>query len=288
MNYEQFIECLLNCVKHRQNETVIVEKQEVLKNNGVIATGITIRKEEESAAPIIYLDGYFKKYCMGESIENLADQLLEYADQVPQMPLGNYEDILFFEKIKHMVVYKLVNTKKNKKMLRDVPNLPTLDFSLIFYLMIPVNESESCSVLIKNAHMNYWKLPISYLYENARENTKRLCPYVLKPLTEFVSQYLNGDVPESPLLVLSNESGVNGAAAIIYPEVPQRIYEYVGKNYYLLPSSVHELLIVPDDGEVDSLSLREIVREVNQTHIEAEEYLSDDIYYFDGEIITKM
>jgi hypothetical protein len=111
---------------------------------------------------------------------------------------------------------------------------------------------------------------------------------VLKPLTEFVSQYLNGDVPESPLLVLSNESGVNGAAAIIYPEVPQRIYEYVGKNYYLLPSSVHELLIVPDDGEVDSLSLREIVREVNQTHIEAEEYLSDDIYYFDGEIITKM
>ena len=60
----------------------------------------------------ILLDGYFKKYCMGESIENLADQLLEYAAQVPQMPLGNYEDILSFEKIKHMVVYKLVNTKK--------------------------------------------------------------------------------------------------------------------------------------------------------------------------------
>lgn len=288
MNYEQFILSLLACVKDKLDETVIVEKQEILKNNGVIATGITIRNKEEKAAPIIYLEDYFKKYCMGETIEDLTEHLLECRNRVPEIPTWNYGDILDFEKIRHLVVYKLVNAEKNKQLLTEVPNLPMLDFAILFYLMIPVNEYESCSILIRNLHMNYWKLPISVLYQCAKENTEKRCPYILKPLTQFVSHYLQGEVPESPLLVLTNESGVNGAAVILYPGIPKIIFEYIGKNYYILPSSIHELLIVPDDIEADPLNLQEIVRDVNENHIEAEEFLSDSVYYFNGENITKM
>jgi len=254
----------------------------------VIATGIIIRKREEKVSPIIYLEDYFRKYCRGETIDNLTEHLLEWAKGVPEMPEWNYEDILDFEKIKNLVVYKLVNTERNEKLLKDIPNLPMLDFSVIFYLMIPMNEFENCSVLIRNAHMDYWKLPISYIYQCARENTKKMCPPVFRPLSEFVSHYLKEEVPESPLLVLSNESGLNGAAAILYPGIPKRIFEHIGKNYYLLPSSIHELLIVPEDETINPLNLQEIVREVNENHIEAEEFLSDNIYYFDGNIITKM
>ena len=288
MNYEQFVLELLTCVKSRLDESVIVEKQEILKNNGVIAAGITIRSEEEKVAPIVYLEDFYKRYCMGESIENLTDYLLEWANRVPQMPAWNYEDILDFEKVKNLIVYKLVNTERNEKLLKDIPNLPMLDFSVIFYLMIPVNEFEHCSILIRNAHMNYWKLPISYVYQCAKENTKRMCPYIFRPLSDFISRYLPDHVPENPLLVLSNESGVNGAAAILYPGIPKYIFEQIGKNYYILPSSIHELLIVPEEETIDPLNLQEIVREVNESHILPEEYLSDSVYYFDGNIITKM
>lgn len=288
MNYEQFVLSLLECVKKRLDETALVEKQEVRRNNGVTAIGLTIRFHGESVAPVIYLEDYFRKYCRGVSMEELAEHLLKCARYAPAPPAWDYSDILEFQKVRHLIVYKLVNAERNKQLLKEVPNLPMLDFAIIFYVMIPVNEYESCSVLIKNLHMDYWKLPISLLYQCAKENTGKMCPYILKPLSEYVSHYLREEVPESPLLILSNESGINGATAILYPEVPQRIFERVGKKYYLLPSSIHELLVVPDEFDVNPLNLKGIVREVNEKHIAEEEFLSDDIYYFDGNIITKM
>ena len=89
-------------------------------------------------------------------------------------------------------------------------------------------------------------------------------------------------------MVLSNESGVNGAAVILYPDIPKYIFESIGKNYYILPSSIHEPLIVPEDEFINPSNLQAIVREVNEKHIEPEEFLSDNVYYFDGNIITKM
>ena len=81
---------------------------------------------------------------------------------------------------------------------------------------------------------------------------------------------------------------MNGAAVLLYPEMPKLIYETLGGNYYLLPSSVHEFLVVPEERGIKPEELKKIVREVNETQLEREDFLSDEIYYFDGEIITKM
>lgn len=89
-------------------------------------------------------------------------------------------------------------------------------------------------------------------------------------------------------MVLSNETGINGAAALLYPKMPEYIYKTVGGNYYLLPSSVHEFLIVPEEKGINPSELIAIVREVNRTEIEKAEFLSDDVYYFNHDIITKM
>lgn len=288
MNYEQFIFALSECVKEMLPEAMLVEKQEILKNNGVVAIGLSIRKSGALAAPIIYLEDYYTKYRWGETVENLAIHLIDRSKCAPPATMWEYENILDFTKIKDQVVYKLVNAKRNEKLLKEVPNLPMLDFAIIFYVLIPVNETENCSILIRNAHMNYWKLPISLLYQCAKDNTKKLCPYILRPLTDYVEDYVDGFMPESSLIILSNELGINGASALLYPEMPKKIFEYVGRNYYLLPSSIHEFLIVPDDRNIFPENLKEIVKDVNENHIAEEELLSDSIYYFDGNIITKM
>ena len=82
--------------------------------------------------------------------------------------------------------------------------------------------------------------------------------------------------------------GLNGAASLLYPEMPGKIYEHIRKKYYLLPSSIHEFLIVPKTPMINPDNLRRMVKEVNETQIAQEELLSDHIYYFDGNIITKM
>ncbi len=288
MNYEQFISAMLECVKTKVFDAELVEKQEILKNNGVIAVGLSVKKAGENTAPIIYLDGYYKKYCQGEALEELADHLVECIENLPSAPEWSYEDILDFRKIRHLVVYKLVNAERNQKLLKEVPNLPIMDLAIIFYVMISVNEFENGSVLIRNEHMNYWKMPISMLYQCAKENTPKLCPPVLRPLSDYLEGYMFGPVPESPLFMLSNENGINGASVLLYPEIPKRIFECVGKNYYLLPSSIHEFLIAPEEIHVNPAHLKEIVRDVNENHMIEEELLSDSIYYFNGNIITEM
>ena len=107
------------------------------------------------------------------------------------------------------MIYKLINARRNQALLKKVPNLPLLDFAIVFYVMIPVNETENCSVLIQNVHMNYWKLPISVLYECAKENTEKLCPYVFRPLSEYVENYTGEYIPGSEFYILSNEMGLN-------------------------------------------------------------------------------
>jgi hypothetical protein len=279
---------MMECVKRMLPESAIVERREVLKNNGVKAIGLSIREEGNFVAPIIYLNEFYLGFCEGISIEELAEYLLDYAKAVPPIPVWNYEDIEDFTKVKDLVVYKLINAKRNQELLKNVPNLPLLDFAIVFYVMLPVNECERCSILIKNEHINYWELPISILYHYAKTNTQRICPYVLKPLAEVLEQKYDVLPSTTPLIILTNQTGVNGASAILYPEMPKQIFSYVGKNYYLLPSSIHEFLIVPEEEGVNPLDLKEIVKEVNENHLEQEEFLSDHIYYFDGNIITEM
>ena len=288
MNFEQFILVMMEQVKSRLSEDTLVERQEILKNNGVRLVGISIRREGEMAAPIIYMEAYYSMYCEGVPVEVLAEHMLMILQMTPAIPDYDFEEFFDFHKIKHRIVYKLINAKKNAKLLKKVPNLPMLDFAVVFYVLVSIDENESCSILIRNEHMNEWKLPISILYQYAKDNTQRLCPYVIKPLEELFEEDAFDEVPDSSLIVLTNRKNVNGASVILYPNMPKVIFDYVGKNYYLLPSSIHEFLIVPDHEHINPLKLKGIVRDINEKLVDREEFLSDNIYYFNGEIITEM
>ena len=288
MNYEQFIDAMLECIKNKLPGTDIVEVQEVQKNNGVKFVGLVIRKSERGIAPVIYLEEFYKRYQAGWSIEKLSSMLVERSRNAPDMTRYNFEELKDFSKIQDKIVYKLINAKANENLLKEIPHLPLLDFAIVFSVLMPLSEKESGSILIKNGHMDLWKCPISVLYEYAKRNTQKLCPMVFCRLSDLMKTFGENCYQETQVHVLTNESGMNGAAVLLYPDVPRMIYEMVGDNYYLLPSSVHEFLIVSEEDGMLAEDLQKIVREVNTTQLEREEFLSDDIYYFDGNIITKV
>ena len=288
MNYEQFICAMLECTRNKLFETEVVERQEVLKNNGIVMVGLSIRNLEKNAAPVIYLDEYYNAYLKGRPLEDLSECLVEKSRKTPELPQWERDMLLDFSMLKDKIVYKLGNAQENKKLLKEAPNLPLLDFAIVFYLHLPISEAESGTILIRNEHLKLWNCPISRLYEYAKKNTPRICPPMLCPLTALIEAAGEVWEEECPILVLTNETGVYGATAILYQEIPQLIYQEVGGNYYLLPSSIHEFLIVPEREDAVPGELRAIVREVNRTEIAKEEFLSDQIYYFYGEIITKM
>ena len=128
MNFEQFILVMMEQVKSRLSEDTLVERQEILKNNGVRLVGISIRREGEMAAPIIYMEAYYSQYCDGVPVEVLAEHMLMILQMTPAIPDYDFEEFFDFHKIKHRIVYKLINAKNNAKLLKKVPNLPMLDF----------------------------------------------------------------------------------------------------------------------------------------------------------------
>ena len=91
MNYEEFVLFMLECVRTRLPKTVVVEKQEILKNNDVKVIGLAFRKEVVCAAPVIHLEEYYKRYCMGASMETLVEHLLRRSEQTPPVPRWDYE-----------------------------------------------------------------------------------------------------------------------------------------------------------------------------------------------------
>lgn len=284
MNYEQFICAMEESTQKKLSLSETVERKEMHKNNGVTEQGLMIRREGEKIAPIVYMEGFYEKYLLGATVDSLSDFLIRKSREMPEIPAECYEDILDFAKIREKIVYKLVNAEKNRELLKEVPHLPMMDLAILFYWLVPVNEEEKGMVLIRNAHMDYWKLPLSVLYQCASENTCRLCPPVFGSLSDFVETIQEGD----PLYLLSNDTGSNGASVLLYPGILKKIWQELGGAYYLLPSSVHEFLIVPEGELVDPEQLKKTVYEVNRTEIREEEFLSDGIYYFDGDNITSM
>lgn len=288
MSYEEFVCAMEVCTKNNLPDTMKVEVQQVLKNNGVTQVGLVIRDPEQNIAPLIYLEGFYEKYLQGQCLEELCELLISYGMMQEQLPEWDFEEITDFEKIRDKIVYKLVNAEMNAEFLKEVPHLPLFDLAVVFYLAVSVEPADCGSILIRNSHMNLWKQPISVIYEMAKRNTSRIFPPVLKPLCEYLEEMTGEPMEESKILLLTNHVGVNGAAVMLYPEILKKIYEILENTYYLLPASVHELLIIPETGEEDAWGLKEMVRDVNDTQLEQDELLSYNIYHFDGESITEM
>ena len=102
--------------------------------------------------------------------------------------------------------------------------------------------------------------------------------------SEFTdSQQLEEDVRDVPMYVLSNKTKIHGAACILYENVVKDFADYLNRDIFILPSSVHEVILVPSQGAQKAQNLVEMVREVNETQVEEEEILSDSVYYFSRE-----
>ena len=84
------------------------------------------------------------------------------------------------------------------------------------------------------------------------------------------------------MLVVTNSDKFFGATALFYPEMEKRIAEIVSGSYYVLPSSVHEMIVLPDDGKIEKRALAQMVRAVNASEVHPEEQLGNKVLYYDA------
>lgn len=274
------------------------EIRTVTKNNGVILTGISICSTGDRVSPVIYLDDYYTERADIEvSAEETAYKIVNCYHsngKIPSTIWKSMEGLDNFEQIKDRVMFKLVHTKNNVQRLKQVPSISFLDLSIVFYLYMDEDSGGMMVAQIQNEHLALWETDVQVLYNVALQNMQRVMPAEIKGMNEIIhnlrcayGEKMEEDEGESPFYVLSTVSGINGAACMLYPGVMAGFAEQRGKDIIILPSSVHEVLLLESVEECDMMQLRQLVSMVNMNEVPLGDILSYSVYKYDlkkGEI----
>ena len=285
MEYIEFLDQLTAELSKQTRGQVSVHINHILKNNHSPMDSITIRMEGENAAPAIYTETFYRQYREGMSMDEVVSQILSYHYEHKICGYFDASRYLDFQKIKAGIVCRIVNYERNKEMLKTVPYRRFLNLAVVYYHKIEDPVLGNASVLIRSSHLEMWRITEQELNETALNNTREQGLAILEIRT--LVEELDEDGPKEselmyPMLVMTNPDRCFGAVNMIFYDVLEQIAEKTGGNFYLLPSSVHECMIVPED---DSFSLspqnmKQMVMEINDTIVMDEEILSDSVYYY--------
>ncbi len=296
MKIEDFAEIIKKRVTERLGDECYVSIHKVDKNNRVTYTGLQVQKEGANLSPIIYLDSQYRNFlCKQITLPEVVDYVVKTAKGKSQQV--DMRLFLNFSSIKDSIVYSLINTERNGELLEDLPHMDFMDLSIVFQSMLVSAGYGTASILIHNVHLKLWDVTVSDLLKEAEKNTPQLMGYELKSMKDVLREIMESEQPEEadsdaymagivssvPMYVLSNRCRINGAACLLYPALLDDICESLDSSLYLIPSSIHEVLILPSDNTNDSAKIREMIKEINDTQVAAEEILSYSLYFYDRE-----
>ena len=262
-----------------------VDVLNVVKNNGLHLTGITICNRESNMAPTIYLDGYFADYKDGRTMENICKEIVQVYEKNKVQKDFSLEQVTDFKNVKDRICFKLVNREKNAGLLADTPYVEYQDLAVVFYILVSKDKSGITSITVRNSLMDMWGMDADILYHLAKKNTQRLFRGRVSSMMEVMAEII-GDSADAfedsafPMYVATNVFKINGACILLYDGVLKKFAEKIGGDFYILPSSVHEVIFIPANVDMNAKYLIQMVKEVNATQVAPDEVLSDNVYIY--------
>lgn len=281
-------------VKRRLEEAcygVQVEITDTKKNNNVRQKGICILNGASNIAPNIYLEQYYENYKKGKSLTDIIRKVMDENERYQVNGRFPTEEAFDFEKAKHRLCYRLVNREWNRERLKDMPYIPFHDLAIVFFLYVGDRMGQIGSITVSNDLMYAWGFEKAEdIYPIAHENTQRLFPAEVLDLNELVSQFVPSSAQTDEkiqdivkMYVGTNYQKTYGASVLLYDGFLKRFYEQFGGDFYVLPSSVHEVIFLPAKDGADPAELRRMVSDINVTDVDAEDVLSNAVYRYNAE-----
>lgn len=295
LSYADFICLMQTQTQEKLGEGMQVRLHTVTKNNAVQLDALSISELGGKIAPTVYLNEYYQAYLDGQSVPELAESVVGiYQKCRPQIDIDPdfYTD---FDRVKDRLVCRLVNWEKNRELLKQMPSRPFLDLAAVVYYSFEDERMGLGSISVYESHREQWGISAEELFELARENTLRLQPTEFLSMEGMISKFrekgMDISVPEcgeedgvQPMYVLTNRNNYFGAAMLLFDTVLQDIAEQLDDDFWVLPSSVHECIVVPAALGMNCVQLRDMVREVNRREVAPEDFLSDEIYFYQEKI----
>lgn len=290
MDFNEFIEELVLAIENKIDKNTHITVNRVVKNNGIHLSGLCFKNDNLSAAPTVYVDYYYEKYIEGMSIEDIADELINVYEHNRLTNDFNMDFFANYEEVKDSLFCKLINFARNEEILSYTPYRKYLDLAIVVYCKVNNAQIGMASVLIRNNHLNMWEKEADEVIDRALENTKKNMKYKVSHILDALDDLnvkesgIDEDDLNAPMYVITNEEKIFGAIYMVYKDVLKDIYNMIGGDYLVLPSSVHEFIVIRLEEECDMEKINSMICEINDTSLREEEVLSDHAYrYSDNE-----
>lgn len=312
MELQNFTEKVTRALYQYYDTKVKIETHKIYKNNGILLQGICALQEGRNIAPTVYLNDFFERYQKGESMGGLIREIIHI---IEKNQISTNLDIEFFadyEKVRKRLVFRLIHRKKNEELLKKIPFQPFEDLAVVCHCLMMTQEIGTGTILIHHEHLKAWNISEEQLFEDAKQNSPRIEPYCILKMSDMVRDILKDSVKEQveeiceqypqnkeelfektmenmvhdieehqvPMYVLTNIRRYYGAACMVYPGILQEMARLLQDDFYILPSSVHEIIFISKSKALDASFLNEMIQEVNQTQVDEEEWLSDHTYLY--------
>ena len=202
------------------------------------------------------------------------------------MPKFQVSDLTNYAEMKNRLAMEVVSAERNAKMLQDVPHEQMEDIAVVYRLVLDSSKDASSTILVTNDLMDKFGITHEQLHDDAMKNAPLIRPAEIKGMGETLNEIEHGPVlepdPDEFLFVAGVPDQTHGAAVIAYPNFFEEAAEKLGGDYFIIPSSIHEVLLVKDTGEMNARDLAALIREVNATEVAPEDVLTDHAYHYDS------
>ena len=319
MEYNQFLDDVKKCIEWKVDDDYDVKINRIMKNNSVELDGVVFFKNGDNISPNIYLNPYYDRYQNGESVEVIANEIIKiYYSAMHEQGTESYNIQFSFADMNSFIIYRLVNYSKNKKLLEGVPHIRFLDLAITFHCLVKHDEDGIGTVRITQEHMQGWKTSVRELMRLASVNTPKHFPIRIRNMDEVIREILKKDIfemfdrydvrfgedkdiedieqsandslsrmlaeskseQEMPMYIMTNANGINGASVLLYQDAMKNFAIEKNCDFYVLPSSIHEIILVPYQERLDRDTLTNMVLDVNRTQVPVEEILSNKVYLY--------
>lgn len=283
MSFEEFLYYIEEHILDGWMEEAHVRVQETRKNNGVTYQGLYIRDREQSVTPCIYMEEYYEDYQKGESADDIITRIRrDYQWAVEHGCL--YEvDVTDYGNMQDRIIFRLVNYTKNEDVLKNCPHIRLYDLALTFRWIAHTDDIGISTALVTDRELRIWGITVQELLLTARENTRRIFPPKIVNMDHYLEEFgkdMTGMDTGSPMYIMTNEQQINGATVLVYEGVLQQFAGEIRSDFFLLPSSIHEMILIPERSHMDAGILLDMVREANRSIVSPVDFLSGSVYYY--------
>lgn len=290
MDFQEFMTQTINEMRDRFPDTDI-SMQEVSKLQGESYTGMTVRPETSEIGATLNLKEFYETLGSGLSVEDVLDSIARSVDRaIRHMPQYDAQMLADYDRMRDALIIDLVPVAGNEEKLAQIPHKNVEDMALVYRFEEKSSVYGTVSILVTNDMLAIYDITADQLYADAMEAAVRNRPAKLQNMDDIMREML-GDMSglfltdePSPIWVATVDSGQHGAGVIQYPGFLDQAAETLGGDFYVLPSSVHEVLLVADNGSMELGYLEEMVRSVNAEEVAPAERLSDNVYHYDSEV----